>query len=154
MSNDATGPLTGIRVLDLTRYLAGPFCTMLLADYGADVVKVESRKGREFRAPGSARDSYFFLSSNRGKRSLTLDFRSERGQQVLLRCLEGFDVLVELSHPEVGRFKTTGLPVKLSESPGRIRGAPPRLGEHTDEVLLECGLARAEIETLRADGVI
>ena len=69
-------PLSGIRVLDLTRYLAGPFCTMLLADYGADVIKLESRKGREFRAPGSERDSYFFLSANRGKRSLTLDYRT------------------------------------------------------------------------------
>ena len=58
-------PLAGIRVLDLTRYLAGPFCTMLLADYGADVVKVEAREGREFRPPGADRDTYFFLSSNR-----------------------------------------------------------------------------------------
>ena len=61
-------PLDGIRVLDLTRFLAGPYCTMLLADYGADVVRVESREGREFRPPGAKRDSYFFLSSNRGKR--------------------------------------------------------------------------------------
>ena len=68
-------PLAGIRVLDLTRYLAGPFATMLLGDYGADVVKVESPKGREFRPPGAKRDSYFFLSSNRNKRSLTLDVK-------------------------------------------------------------------------------
>ena len=68
-------PLAGVRVLDLTRFLAGPYCTMLLADYGADVVKLESPEGREFRAPGSPRDSYFFLSSNRGKRSATLDLR-------------------------------------------------------------------------------
>jgi crotonobetainyl-CoA:carnitine CoA-transferase CaiB-like acyl-CoA transferase len=66
-------PLHSIRVLDLTRYLAGPFCTMLLSDYGADVVRVESPKGREFRNPVTGRDSYFFLSSNRGKRSITVD---------------------------------------------------------------------------------
>jgi formyl-CoA transferase/CoA:oxalate CoA-transferase len=90
-----------VRVLDLTRYLAGPFATMLLADYGADVVKVESRKGREFRLPGQDRDPYFFLSSNRGKRSLTLDLRSERGREVFLRLLPGFDVLVENFRPRV-----------------------------------------------------
>jgi crotonobetainyl-CoA:carnitine CoA-transferase CaiB-like acyl-CoA transferase len=94
-------PLSGIRVLDLTRYLAGPFCTMLLADYGADVIKVESRKGREFRAPDSTRESYFFLSANRGKRSLTLDYRTPAGRDLLLRLLDGCDVLVENFRPGV-----------------------------------------------------
>jgi crotonobetainyl-CoA:carnitine CoA-transferase CaiB-like acyl-CoA transferase len=94
-------PLSGVRVLDLTRYLAGPFCTMLLADYGADVVKVESRRGREFRLPGAESDSYFFLSSNRGKRSLTLDLRRGEGRELLLRLLPGFDVLVENYRPGV-----------------------------------------------------
>ncbi len=93
------GPLEGVRVLDLTRYLAGPFCTMLLADYGADVVKVESRKGREFQTKG--RDTYFFLSANRGKRSITLDFKTEAGRDVLLRMLPDFDVLVENFRPRV-----------------------------------------------------
>ena len=69
----ASRPLDGIRVLDLTRYLAGPFATMLLADYGADVIKVESAKGREFRLPGATRDSYFFLSSNRGTCSVVIE---------------------------------------------------------------------------------
>jgi len=97
----AEAPLAGVRVLDLTRYLAGPFCTMLLADYGADVVKAESRKGREFRPPGSTRDNYFFLSANRGKRSMTLDLRSEGGRELLLRLLPRFDVLVENFRPAV-----------------------------------------------------
>ena len=97
----SAAPLEGVRVLDLTRYLAGPFCTMLLADYGADVVKFESRKGREFRAPGSDRDNYFFLSSNRGKRSVTFDLRSEAGRDLLLRVLPSFDVLVENFRPGV-----------------------------------------------------
>ena len=57
--------------------------SMLLADYGADVVKIESPKGREFRAPGSTRDSYFFLSANRGKRSMTLDLRAEGARELL-----------------------------------------------------------------------
>ena len=94
-------PLDGVRVLDLTRYLAGPFASMLLADYGADVVKVESRKGREFRFPGSEHDSYFFLSSNRGKRSLTLDIKSPAGRELLLRLLPRFDVLIENFRPGV-----------------------------------------------------
>ncbi len=98
---DAEAPLAGIRVLDLTRFLAGPFCTMLLADYGADVVKLESREGREFRPPGALRDTYFFLSANRGKRSVTLDFRREEGRELLLRVLSRCDVLVENFRPGV-----------------------------------------------------
>lgn len=94
-------PLTGVRVLDLTRYLAGPFCTMLLGDYGADVVKVEPHGEREFRAPGAARDSYFFLSSNRSKRSLTLNLKTEAGRALFLRILPHFDVVVENFRPGV-----------------------------------------------------
>jgi formyl-CoA transferase/CoA:oxalate CoA-transferase len=90
-----------MRVLDLTRYLAGPFCTMLLADHGADVVKVEPLRGREFRPPGARRDTYFFLSSNRGKRSLTLDLGSPAGRELLLRILPRFDALVENFRPGV-----------------------------------------------------
>lgn len=88
-------------MLDLTRYLAGPFCTMLLADYGADVVKLERREGREFRATGSDRDSYFFLSSNRGKRSVTMDLRRDSGRMLFLRLLPQFDVVVENFRPGV-----------------------------------------------------
>ena len=69
--------------------------------------------------------------------------------QVLAR-----QMLVELPHPEVGTFKTTGLPIKLSRNPGRIDRRPPLLGEHTDEVLRECGVADDEIARLRTDGVI
>ena len=93
--------LSGVRVLDLTRYLAGPFCTMLLSDHGADVVKVEPRRGREFRPPGVATDNYFFLSANRGKRSLTLDLVRPEGRELLLRLLPHFDVLVENFRPGV-----------------------------------------------------
>jgi crotonobetainyl-CoA:carnitine CoA-transferase CaiB-like acyl-CoA transferase len=100
VGSDASA-LAGIRVLDLTRYLAGPFCTMLLGDHGADVVKVESPRGREFRAPGAARDNYFFLSSNRGKRSLVLDLASASGRELLLRILPRFDVIVENFRPGV-----------------------------------------------------
>jgi len=97
----ARGALREVRVLDLTRFLAGPFCTMLLADQGADVVRCEAREGREFRPSGATRDSYFFLSSNRGKRSLTLDLRKPGGRELLLRLLPRFDVLVENFRPDV-----------------------------------------------------
>jgi crotonobetainyl-CoA:carnitine CoA-transferase CaiB-like acyl-CoA transferase len=69
--------------------------------------------------------------------------------QVLAR-----EMLVELPHPEVGTFRTTGLPVKLSRSPGGVRRSPPRHGEHTEEVLLENGLTREEIAQLRRREVI
>jgi crotonobetainyl-CoA:carnitine CoA-transferase CaiB-like acyl-CoA transferase len=69
--------------------------------------------------------------------------------QVLAR-----EMLVELSHPEVGRYKTTGLPVKLSRSPGKIDRAPPGYGEHTEQVLLESGFTRDEIAQLRDSQVI
>ena len=64
-------------------------------------MKVESPKGREFRPPGAARDSYFFLSSNRGKRSVTVDLHRPGGPELLLRLLPSFDVLVENFRPDV-----------------------------------------------------
>jgi crotonobetainyl-CoA:carnitine CoA-transferase CaiB-like acyl-CoA transferase len=94
-------PLAGIRVVDLTRYLAGPFCTQLLADYGAEVVRVESPRGREFRAAGATRDSYFFLTANRGKRSLALDLATPQARDVLGRLIARADVLVENFRPGV-----------------------------------------------------
>ena len=70
--------------------------------------------------------------------------------QVLAR-----QMLVELPHPQVGTFRTTGLPVKLSSTPGAITRRPPLLGEHTDEILAqECGLSAAQVAELRARGVV
>ncbi len=95
------GPLHGVRVLDLTRYLAGPYCTMLLGDMGADVVKLEPLQGgREFGG-GDVADNYFFLSVNRNKRSAALDLRTRAGREVLLHMLECADVLVENFRPAV-----------------------------------------------------
>ena len=110
MPTDSGGAptLAGVRVLDLTRYLAGPFCTQLLGDHGADVVKVESPRGREFRPAGATRDNYFFLSSNRAKRSLVLDLASEPGRELLLRILPRFDVIVENFRPGVMEARGLG----------------------------------------------
>lgn len=91
-------PLEGIKVLDLSRTLAGPFCTMTLGDMGADIVKVEEpQAGDETRswAPYWNEESCFFLSNNRNKRSIALNLRDERAQQICLKLAERSDVLVE-----------------------------------------------------------
>jgi CoA:oxalate CoA-transferase len=96
-------PLSGIRVIDLTRVLSGPFSTMLLADMGADVVKVETPAGDTVRGQGAmvAGLSWYFASFNRNKRSLVLDLRTEEGKAVLARLLQSADVLAENFRPGV-----------------------------------------------------
>ncbi|MFC1871837.1 CaiB/BaiF CoA transferase family protein [Chloroflexota bacterium] len=93
-----SGPLEGIKVLDLTWVLSGPFATMILSDLGAEVIKVERPKvGDIARGNGPHINglSTYFLSLNRGKESLTLDLNSERGRAILLRLVERVDVIVE-----------------------------------------------------------
>jgi crotonobetainyl-CoA:carnitine CoA-transferase CaiB-like acyl-CoA transferase len=96
-------PLAGIRVIDLTRILAGPYCTMALADAGADVIKVEEpQKGDDTRGwgpPFVEGESTYFLSVNRGKRSLTLNLKHEEARRILGRLVEDADVLVENFRP-------------------------------------------------------
>jgi succinate--hydroxymethylglutarate CoA-transferase len=93
------GPLAGIRVLDLTRILAGPLCTMMLGDMGADVIKVEPPEtGDDTRAwgpPFLAGDAVYFLGVNRNKRSLTLNMAVPEGQKVLAGLIEKADVLID-----------------------------------------------------------
>ena len=73
-------PLDGIKVIDLTRYLAGPFCTQILGDYGAEIVKVEPVEGaRADLGKYSGKDNYFFLSSNRSKKSVQIDTQKSSG---------------------------------------------------------------------------
>jgi formyl-CoA transferase len=92
-------PLEGLRVLDLSRALAGPFCSMMLGDLGADVIKVEQPgigdHTRAWGPPFEGGESTYFLSVNRNKRSLALDFRDERGAAVLRRLIASSDVLLE-----------------------------------------------------------
>jgi crotonobetainyl-CoA:carnitine CoA-transferase CaiB-like acyl-CoA transferase len=96
-------PLSGRRVLDLTRALAGPFCTALLGDLGADIVKVEPLKGDLARTfpPYQEAESLYFLAINRNKRSLAIDMWSESGREVLRSMVGHFDVLVENFRPGV-----------------------------------------------------
>ena len=98
------GPLEGLRVLDLTRLLPGGYATLLMADLGADVIKVEEpARGDYIRwMPPAAGDlSAGHIALNRNKRSLTLNLKSERGREVLLDLCERFDVLVESFRPGV-----------------------------------------------------
>jgi crotonobetainyl-CoA:carnitine CoA-transferase CaiB-like acyl-CoA transferase len=95
-------PLRDVRVLDLTRFVAGSQATMWLGALGAEVVKVEPPAGDPYRAQGTERaggESVLFMALNAGKRSLGLDFRSERGREVMDRLLGSCDLLVENSRP-------------------------------------------------------
>jgi CoA:oxalate CoA-transferase len=102
----AAPALAGIRVLDFSRMLSGPFCTALLADLGADVIKIESPDGgddaRHF-APKSGGESCLFMMVNRNKRSVTLDLKSEADRQVAHRLAERSDIVVENFRPGVAR---------------------------------------------------
>ena len=97
-------PLDGVRVIDLTRILSGPFCSMILGDLGADVIKVESPgRGDPVRAQGHVQDglSWYFASFNRNKRSVALDLRTPEGLAVLERLLAQADILTENYRPGV-----------------------------------------------------
>jgi formyl-CoA transferase len=95
----AEGALAGIRVLDLTRILAGPMCAMMLGDMGADVIKVEPVRGgddtRSWGPPFAGGESAYFVGVNRNKRSMTLNMAAKPGQDVLAKLITRSDVLVE-----------------------------------------------------------
>jgi crotonobetainyl-CoA:carnitine CoA-transferase CaiB-like acyl-CoA transferase len=115
-------PLAGVRVIDLTRILSGPFCTMLLGDMGAEVVKIEPpNRGDEVRGQGAVIDglSWYFASFNRNKRSVTLDLKSEEGRAVLARLIEGADVLAENFRP--------GVLARMGFDKARLEALNPRL---------------------------
>ena len=105
-------PLAGVKVLDICQVMAGPFACMLLADLGADVIKIEPPKGGDqtrgsmgFRMKGD--DSLGFLNMNRNKRSLTLNLKSEAGKSVLMKLVKEADILIENYRP--GAMKRLGL---------------------------------------------
>ena len=97
--------LEGIKVLDLTRALAGPFCTLMLGDYGADIVKIEipgsGDDTRKWGPPFVGDESAYFLSINRNKRSLTLNFKEAKAREIFLKLVEDADVVVENFTPGV-----------------------------------------------------
>ena len=111
MSEQSDGPLTGLTVLDLTRVLSGPYCTMMLADMGARVIKIEQPgKGDDTRGwgpPFQNGESSYFMSINRNKESLTLNLKHADGRRVLDSLLDKADVLVENFRP--GAMERMGL---------------------------------------------
>ncbi|MFL6754958.1 MAG: CaiB/BaiF CoA transferase family protein [Sphingomicrobium sp.] len=120
-------PLEGIKVLDLSRVLAGPWCTQLLADLGADVTKIERpgvgddtrHWGPPWHAQGESRVAAYFLSCNRGKRSAAIDFAQAEGAALVRRLAAAADVVVE-------NFKVGGLK-KFGLDAASLRSANPRL---------------------------
>ncbi|KAJ3113335.1 hypothetical protein HK100_002020 [Physocladia obscura] len=135
LTNQVTGALRGIKVLDLTRVLAGPFCSMILGDYGADVLKVESLVGDDTRQwgppfapesvakhkadPSIAKETSYFLGINRNKRSLAVDFKTPQGNAIVRKLAENADVLIENFVP--GKLDALGLGYKS------LSAANPRL---------------------------
>lgn len=115
------GALDGIRVVDLTRILAGPFCTLMLADMGADVIKVEPPAGDPVRGQGAMVEGYswYFAQFNRNKKSVVLDLYTDEGKADLTALLETADVVVENYRP--GVFAKMGFP------PERLAEINPRL---------------------------
>ncbi|MGC8720404.1 MAG: CaiB/BaiF CoA transferase family protein [Thermodesulforhabdaceae bacterium] len=104
-------PLEGIRVLDLSRVLAGPYCTMMLGDLGADVIKVEKPgegdETREWAPPDAAGESAYYLCVNRNKRGITVDMKSEEGREIIRKLAARSDVLIE--NFKVGTLARMGL---------------------------------------------
>jgi crotonobetainyl-CoA:carnitine CoA-transferase CaiB-like acyl-CoA transferase len=97
-AKDAGGALAGIKVVDLTRVLGGPYCTQMLGDHGADVVKIEPPQGDETRGwgpPFRGDAASYFIGVNRNKRGVALDLSHEKGREALFRLLEHADVLIE-----------------------------------------------------------
>ena len=115
-------PLSGIKVVDLTRILAGPFCTQLLADLGAEVIKVEPPgRGDPVRDQGAIKDglSWYYAQFNRNKKSLTLDLYTDQGRAVLADLIRGADVLAENYRP--------GVLARMGFDPARLQELKPAL---------------------------
>ena len=126
------GPLDGIKVLDLTRVLAGPYATMLLGDLGAEVIKIEQPGiGDESRNFGPFKNGFslYFMSVNRGKRSITLNLKTERGQAIFKQLLAHTDIVVENFRP--GTMKKLGLDYDTlkTEHPSLIYAACSGFGQ-------------------------
>ncbi len=109
--NPAPGALSGIRILDFSHALAGPYCTLLMSDYGADVYKLEAADGgdmgRGWGPPFAGGEASFFLGLNRGKRGISINLKKPAGIELCMRLLDRMDVLVENFRP--GTMERLGL---------------------------------------------
>ena len=113
--------LQGIRVLDLSSFLPGPYLTLALADHGAEVIKVEAPGGDHGRSIGSldGDSSVFFRNVNRGKKSIVLDLKQDSDREILLRLCETADVFVESFRP--------GVVARLGVDYDRVKARNPRI---------------------------
>ena len=139
--SERTGPLRDLRIIDLTQALAGPFCTMLLADLGADVIKVESPRGDLTRGMPPFSDDRdacdyggYFASINRNKRSIVLDLRKENDREIISHLAETADAVVENFRAGVMDRYGVGYETLRERNPrlvyAAIRGfGDPRTGE-------------------------
>ena len=125
-------PLDGLRVIDLTRVLAGPFCTMLLADMGADVIKVENPVGgddsREF-GPFKKGLSSYYMGLNRSKRGVTLNLKNERAKEMLKQLVKDADIVVENFKPGTMNKLGLGYEVLREVNPAIIYAASSGFGQ-------------------------
>lgn len=126
-----TGPLNGIKVLDLTQVLFGPFCTMLLSDMGAEVIKVERPEGGDIsrgNGPFINSTSTYFFSLNRGKKSVTIDLTKKDGHDLLLKLVSKVDVFVESFTPKKVDELGIGYSEIVKSNPNIIYGAGSGFG--------------------------
>lgn len=117
-----SAPLAGVRVIDLTRYLAGPMSAMMLGDLGADVIKIEPLPGGDAArqsGPFAGTESTYYMASNRNKRSVAIDLRSAEGMDVLLKLIDSADVFIENFRP--------GTAISMGLSPEALMKRNPRL---------------------------
>ncbi|QPZ38249.1 CaiB/BaiF CoA transferase family protein [Paramicrobacterium chengjingii] len=154
----ATGVLTGIKVLDLSRFIAGPLCAQHLADLGADVIKVEGLNGEDSRQndPRVNGESLYTALFNRNKRALTLNTRTEKGRSILTELVEWADVLVENFRPgtlaKMGLDKSTLAKLNPALIIASISGYGADSPLH-DKVLFDCiAQASTGLMTLNSQG--
>ncbi|MCA8930555.1 MAG: CoA transferase, partial [Alphaproteobacteria bacterium] len=131
-----SGALAGVRVLDLTQMMAGPFCTMLLADQGADVIKIEPPEGEGTRVYGphfddDAERHYggYFQSINRNKRSVCIDLKSVEGKEAFRRLVAGADVVIENFRAGVMDRLDLGYEALAAINPALVYGAIRGFGD-------------------------
>src|SRR6202163_2917526 len=132
-SQSSSGPLAGVRVLDLSRILSGPFATMIFADLGAEVIKLENpRTGddtREWAPPYQGDESAYFLSVNRNKRGIAVDLKTEQGREIALRLADRADVVVENFRPGTAGRLGLGYDALTARNPGLIYASISGFGQ-------------------------
>jgi CoA:oxalate CoA-transferase len=124
-------PLTGIKVLDLTRVVSGPFCTMMLADFGADVIKIEAPGGDVSRVTGivGKGENPYFVNLNRNKRTMTINMKTDEGKRIVKSMADRVDVVVENFRPGVMERLGLGYEELRKTNPGLVYAAVTGFGK-------------------------